>query len=45
MTEDTSVQDMMNSFNDKFKMLGLVNSSMYKTHAEEIAEYIGGSVK
>lgn len=45
MTEDTSVQDMMNSFNDKFKMLGLVNSWMYKTHAEEIAEYIGGSVK
>ena len=45
MTEDTSVQDMMDDFNDRFKMLGLVNSWMYQQHAEEIAEYIGGSVK
>ena len=45
MSKDTSVQDMMDDFHDRYKMLGLVNSWSYKSHAKEIAEYIGGSVK
>ena len=45
ITKDTMLQEMMDEWNDRYKMLNLVSDWEIKQNKEIIAEYIGGSVK
>lgn len=45
MTEDTMLQDMMDDWNDRYKMLSLATDWEIGRKSEIIAEYISGKVK
>tara|TARA_Y100000592_G_scaffold24030_1_gene37517 strand:- start:3438 stop:4172 length:735 start_codon:yes stop_codon:yes gene_type:complete len=45
MTEDTTLQEMMDDWNDRHKMLILISDWEIRRNAEIIAEYISGKVK
>ena len=45
MTEDTMLQDMMDDWNDRYKMLSLATDWEISRKSEIIAEYISGKVK
>ena len=45
MTKDTMLQETMDEWNDRHKMIALVSDWQIQSNKEIIAEYIGGSVK
>jgi len=45
MTKDTMLQEMMDEWNDRHKMLSFVSDWEIRTNKEIIAEYVGGIVK
>ena len=45
MTEDNSLQELMDDFNDRYKMLGAVSHWQVREFRSQIAEYIGGTVR
>ena len=45
MTEDTSLQDLMDSFNDKYSMLNLIYTYRISGDKYTIAKYLNGKVK
>jgi len=44
-TEDTSLQDLMDKFNDKYSMLTIIYSYRIGSDKEIIAKYLGGKVR
>jgi hypothetical protein len=44
-TEDTSLQDLMDKFNDKYSMLTIIYSYRIGSDKEIIARYLGGTVR
>ena len=45
MTEDNSLQELMNDFKDRYKMITAVSQWQVSSFKSEIAEYIGGTVR
>lgn len=45
MTEDTMLQELMDEFNDKYKMLTLLSEWEIRSNKSIVAEYISGKVK
>jgi hypothetical protein len=45
VTEDTSLQDLMDKFNDKYSMITIIYSYRIGSDKEIIAKYLGGTVR
>lgn len=43
--EDTSLQDLMDKFNEKYYMLSLIDGWKIRTNTEMIAQYISGEIR